>query len=553
MTTSLRCRARAPHPVGVIAVIAIIVAAPGVRAAAADASGPAAAHAEPDSALARVLDALPGEFVALETAIREALARDTAVEIARADLAAAAGAERRERGAFAPELFGQADHGGDSQPTASFFSGADVLETATPRLGAGARVRLPFGTELAASLNSQRITSNSAFATLSPQIDSYGELLLVQPLLQGFGPGASGERDATVADRRSAEATYDEVRFDTQAEVETVYWALYAAERDYAVQRLIRDQAASFLDEVRLRARAGLVGPAEEANARVFLAEQEQAVLDGEEVLDSLSDRLATLLGRWPTAGGPRFRPLDSPPGEAPPIGLDRLLELVFARSQLLAAAEQRIAAARARATAAGWNARPRLDLVGSLGGRGLAGTGQDVILEFGGSPDTLSTDLETGYGDSFEQVLKRDFPTWSVGMRFSLPLGGGMNAGERDRLEAEIVRAEQEREALRRALTEEVRAQHRELDRSRRRLDLAAQGVDASLEQVRIGTLQFRSGRTTAFELVRLGADLADAQRRYSLALVRTARATATLRRLTAGEYPGPGPAQLSAKESRP
>jgi outer membrane protein TolC len=71
------------------------------------------------------------------------------------------------------------------------------------------------------------------------------------------------------------------------------------------------------------------------------------------------------------------------------------------------------------------------------------------------------------------------------------------------------------------------------------RRLDAARTGVDAAEEQVRIGLIEYRNGRTTAFELVILGADFAQSQRRYSQALVRTAKAAAELRRLTSGAYP--------------
>ena len=63
---------------------------------------------------------------------------------------------------------------------------------------------------------------------------------------------------------------------------------------------------------------------------------------------------------------------------------------------------------------------------------------------------------------------------------------------------------------------------------------------MEAAQEQVRIGVIEFRNGRTTAFELVRLGADFAAAQQRYSQALVRSAKAAASLRLLTAGKYPG-------------
>jgi outer membrane protein TolC len=53
---------------------------------------------------------------------------------------------------------------------------------------------------------------------------------------------------------------------------------------------------------------------------------------------------------------------------------------------------------------------------------------------------------------------------------------------------------------------------------------------------------IEYNNGRTTAFEIVRLAADLATAQQRYSDALVRTASAAAVLRQLSGGWYLGNG-----------
>jgi outer membrane protein TolC len=136
---------------------------------------------------------------------------------------------------------------------------------------------------------------------------------------------------------------------------------------------------------------------------------------------------------------------------------------------------------------------------------------------------------------------LSRDFPTWSAGVRFSMPIGLRPGRAESDRLRAEVERAGHEWEALRRGVEADVRARHRELAHAERRLTAARDGVAASLEQLRIGELEYRAGRTTAFEIVRLGTDLADANRRYSDALVQAARATAELRRLTSGAFPQP------------
>ena len=82
------------------------------------------------------------------------------------------------------------------------------------------------------------------------------------------------------------------------------------------------------------------------------------------------------------------------------------------------------------------------------------------------------------------------------------------------------------------------MRQSYRELNNGQRRLKAAREGVQAAQEQVRIGLIEFQNGRSTAFELVRLGADFAAAQQRYSQALVRSAKAAATLKQLTSGAY---------------
>lgn len=513
----------------------ILAAFLAVRSAAA-AAAPAEAVAEPDSALGAVLAALPGESVGLADLLAAAQAHAVAAQLADADLDAAAAALRSERGAFDPELFGSAAWTGSDQPAASLFSGAPVVSTETAEFEAGARVRLPVGTELSASLSTVRTVTNSAYAALSPQYQTFGSLTVRQPLLKGFGPAAGAELRAAERAAAAAAARRQAARQAVAAEVEAGYWELYAGERDLAVALLIRDRTRLFLEETRLRARAGLVGPSQVANAEVFLAEQEQRVLDAEEQLDRRSDGLASLVGRRPAAGHLRFRPADEPP--AAPRVLELASVLAAAREgnpDLQALAEQREAAVR-RAEGARWDARPRLDVFGGIGGYGLSGAARDIV--FPGSADTIRYDIADGFGPGWAQVRDRDYPWWNAGAVLSVPLGGRGGGGEAQRRRAEVARAGHLLEGARRALEEQVRAQHRELERGARRLELAESGVEASLRQVEIGMIEYRNGRSTAFEVVRLAADLAAAQQRYSQALVRTARAAAALTQLTGGWY---------------
>lgn len=503
----------------------VVAAAPGLGIASADAA------ASPDSALQSVLRSMTGTPLSLHDAMRAALDSSTSVQDAKAAYHAARGALRSEAGAFDPELFFNWNHSDNQQPTSSFFSGANPLITKQTTTEGGLRVFSPIGTSLELALNTTRTETNSTLAFLNPEYDAFGSLSVRQPLLTGF---ASSARKRVVAAHQAAEAAkarYEQAVSEIAAETERTYWDLYAAERDYAVQQLTRDQADAFLKETQLRAQSGLVGPDQVATAQTFLAEQTLGLLEQDEQLGRQSDRLASLIGKRPVESAGRFIASDEPPHEFAVEPLDTILAKVSKSNLDLKAAAKDIAAAQTYARAAHWESLPQVDLVGSYGGNGLGGSPQDVI--FGG--DTLRTTTNGSISDALSQVSNRDFPSWSVGVQVTIPIGLRSGLGEKNRLDAEAQRAQVRYSSFERALSDRVRDAYRELAHGSGRLSAASDGVTAAQEQVRIGMIQFQNGRSTAFELVRLAADLAAAQQRYSAALVRTAKASATIRGLMA------------------
>ncbi len=491
------------------------------------AAGPTA---NPDSALLAVLEEIRGAPLPLEQAVQHALKNATAIRKAEATYLAAAAAVRREKGAFDPEFFFSLNYQDREQPAASFFAGATVLATQQTTSRTGLRLDLPVGTKLELALNTVRLNTNSQFAFLDPEYNTSSSFTIRQPLLGGFS--RSARKHLTHAERVLAaeKARYDQQVRALNAEVERRYWDLYAAGRDYAVQRFLRDRAAAFLAETQLRTQAGLVGPSQAANARTFLAEQELLLIDREEQLDHQSDQLASLIGVRPEAGAPRFVPADEPPSDFPGEPVEVLVERALQRNLDLQAAQRDLEAAQTLAEAARLEVRPRADLVGALGGDGLSGTAREVVF----GSDTLRTSSGGGFGEALSQAGKGEFPNWSVGVELSVPIGFRSAAGERERLEAQVLGARQTHLEKSRLVEEQVRAAWRELSHGQSRLEAAREGVAAAQEQLRIGMVEFHNGRSTAFELVRLGADLAVAQRRYSDALVRTAKAAATLKQLT-------------------
>jgi len=494
----------------------------------------------PESVLAATIDSIPGSPLTLTQALDLAIHNDTAVKEAHAAVEAAEGAVRREKGTFDPELFANVLRSGTDQAAASPFAGADVVSQQFTTASGGARMKLRFGTELSASMNTTRTSTNSTLTLLNPEWSSFGSLNLRQPLLAGFGPSARASLSSAERGLASADARYRDVVLGTQSETEGVYWDLYASERDVAVQKVIRDRAQTFVTEAQTRVRVGLVGPQAVASAQVFLAQQELNYLDSQERLDAVSDRLASLLGVRPEGGLPRYRAVDAPPRDHPVVSVEDLVTAAIERNHNLQSQRELVNQLRALEKGAAWDALPTLDFLGSVGGNGLSGDPQQVIFNGPTGPDTLTTNISGDFSDTWNQVWGRDFPTWSIGLELTYPLGRREGRGERDRLRAEVVRAEQIEKASEHTLEEDVRAAHRQLVNAQGRLVAAEQGVSAALEQVRVGSIEFQSGRTTAFELVRLGEDVATSQQRFSEALVTSAKAAALLKYLTSGFYPG-------------
>ncbi len=495
----------------------------------ATASAQGQSTASPDSALQTILNGLAGTRITLQQAVESAATNATSVRTAEATYLAAEGSVRREEGFYDPQLFFNVNHLDNNQPTSSLFSGAPVLATQQTASQAGVRLNLPIGTRIEAGINTTRLATNSQLASLNPEYDASGSISLRQPLLGGFAASARKKLSTAEAGRGAEKARFDEQVIAVNGEVERSYWDLYAAERDYAVQRLTRDRADQFLKETELRAQTGLVGTNQVASAKTFLAEQELLLFERDEQLGRQSDLLASLIGVRPSASASRYIPVDVPPGAFAVGSVDSLVEIALRNNLDLQASKKDIEAARALADAAQWEALPSVDVVGSVGGNALLGSSQVVSIPgfapYSGPGGT--------FGDALQQVFKRDYPSWSVGVEVNFPIGLRSGLGEHDRLQAQAIGAEQRSIELSRVLEQQVRAAHREVSNGQGRLTAAKNGVDAAQEQVRIGLIEFRTGRATAFELVRLGEDFAVAQQRYSDALVRTAKAAATLKQL--------------------
>lgn len=487
----------------------------------------ATAPTEPDTTF------LAGEVVgptlgmSLDQTLRLAAANSPSARTALAALHSARGARMKEAGNFDPVLFGEDQQVSTDSPVSSPFAGSELRQRS---LSGGVSWLSPLGTAVSVSMFQTKIETNAPFTTLPRERQAGARVGFVQPLLKGFGMAATrGELRALDRELQAARRRYDGAILQLASDVENAYWVLYATERVLSVQRVQRQRAASFLREQMLRARAGVTGPGAVAAARTFLADQQAQLLDARLRVQSSSDQLAQVMGISPGAQN-RIHCLDEPPPPQTLEPLPSVMDRARAANTELRAAEQDTAAALARLRRAAWNAWPALEAFGGYGGAGLAGTSRQIV--FGG--DTVGTVADTDFGSAWDQVWGDDFPDWNFGLRLRMPIPWRSDRGEHERQMGNYQRAREALRARRLTLETEVRAAYREAETAEATLGAMRELVSATREQARIGRLEYQAGRATAYDLVDIEAEVAQAEQRESVALVRVARSRTELKRLT-------------------
>jgi len=504
------------------ALIALALAAP-----AASAQVPATTNAEPDTSYLAGEVEVPALGMTLEQAEHLAVASSPVGRAALAALRSAGGARMTEAGVFDPAILASGKRNSTDSPVSSPFAGSELRE----RLySAGLSWLSPIGTSILVSLDQSQSETNAPFTTLPTERQTGAKVNFVQPLLKGFGPVATrGELRARDRELEAAHHRYEAATLDVSADVENAYWRLYASEHNLNAQRIQRQRAALFLRDAQLRGRAGVAGPGAVAAARTLLADQEGLLLQSRLLARDASDELAQSIGISPSAHE-RIHCTEDPTPPPPLEPLDVVLRRAFAVNPGLHATEQDSAAARARWRAAEWNAWPTLEAFGSYGGAGLAGVSRPII--FGG--DTLGTSSDTGFGSAWDQVWSNDFPAWTFGLRLVMPIGWRSDRGERDRQRGLYEQSREVLRARRLKLESDVRSAYREAESAGATLATMRELVAATREQARVASLEYQAGRTTAYDLVDIEAQVARAVLRESQALVDVAHSFTELRRLT-------------------
>jgi len=316
-----------------------------------------------------------------------------------------------------------------------------------------------------------------------------------QPLLQGRGKEVT-ERGITTADDGMdlSLATWNQRALDTASEARTRFLTLVKARESLATRNASLGVARRVHVENEARVKAGVLAAFELQDSELGVLQREKDVLDAELAERDAADQLRVTLHLPP---GTSLEVPDTPWTDVPEPSAEEAMRVALRRRPDLSKARTSVRTAEFNERVSRNLALPDLSFEGSAG---MTGVG-------------------TGYGNAFEDMSTGRYPTWSVGLSFSVPLG---NTAARADVAAANLKASQARAAV--AVLEEsagleIRTALRTLETRRKQIEVARKGV--SVAETRLASFLKRGklGLSTTKDVLDAEVNLTQAREYLSAA----------------------------------
>ncbi|MGA2961480.1 MAG: TolC family protein [Candidatus Korobacteraceae bacterium] len=381
------------------------------------------------------------------------------------------------------------------------------------------------GTNLGATFNNTRLTTNSLFASFVPELASSFQLTLTQHLLQGRG-WAINNRFITISknNRAITDASFRQQIISTVAQIQDIYWDLVSAFEDLRVKRETMAFAERTLSDNKKQLQIGTLAPIDVTNAESQVATARQNIIVSETNLQLQQLYTLNALSRKIGASQMSFAPIvptDTmviPLAEAVEPTQDLIAEALV-KNPTLAQARIDLKNRQLNAKAAANGLLPTLDLVGFYGGSSLAGTFNSNLCTLPSSfvaalcPPLAPIPSPTGYGTAFTNLFNSTAPDKGVALNLTIPIRNRQAQSVQVRSELEIRQAQVRLQQLENQVIIAVRNAQFALQQNKARVDAAVEAERYARENLLAEQKKYKFGASTSYLVFQQETNLATAE----------------------------------------
>jgi outer membrane protein len=414
---------------------------------------------------------------------------------------------------YRPVLTSTLAQGDTVQLPRNQLTGGQRVQDAASVYNFGTSQLVPWGGgSLSVAWTNRRQESTSSFNTFNPQFNSTVSASLVQPLLRDFRIDDT-RREIGVAriDREISRLQLRETTTNTIAAVKNAYWDLVYALEAVEVARRYLELAQKLVDDNKVRVEVGALAPLDVVQAQAEAATRRQLLAQAEAGWRTTELALKRLIvsGTDDPLWRARLNPIDRPTIATQPVNVEDALRNGLANRTDLAELGKTIAVNDLDLKFFRNQRLPIADIVANYGLQGIGGT--QVIREGGLGGPVVDT-IPGGYRDALRALTGRDYPTWSVQLSVSYPIG--QSAADANYERTRIMRQQNDaaRKALELQVATEITSAGLLVESDLTRVEAATAARQLAQKRLEAEQSKFEVGLTTNFFVVQAQRDLADA-----------------------------------------
>jgi HAE1 family hydrophobic/amphiphilic exporter-1 len=417
-------------------------------------------------------------------------------------------------GAFKPTILSNLTSNNQLQPPASFLI-PTATRTDVVGSNAGLAQRLPwFGTTYSASWSATHTNSNSFLNSYNPIVQSGLGVNVSQPLLRDLKIDAARQQLAVSRTNRAiADTRLRESVVHTTAAVKTAYWALVSARANVDARRSALELAQELVRVNKAKVDVGTSPPLDLVSAQAEVAADQEQLIIAETAVKQALDRMRLLIldptqrETWTTA----IETTDAPPVATPALDVDAAVMRALTERSDLDRARRDIENADTGVKFATNQKLPDVRVNAAYQANGLGGR---QVLRTGGFPGTIvGPGASTDFGSVLGQLFGSDYPTWSVGVSVSYPIGQSTDEANAARAQLERRQSDERFKGVEsRAILQirnaayQVEMNSKRIETTRAARELAEQRLDAERKRLDVGM-------STSFLVIQAQRDLAQAK----------------------------------------
>jgi len=488
-------------------------------------------HAQTTPAMPATGDQGPVRRMSIDDAVATALEQNLDLQVQRINPQLQDLSLDQFKAAYTPNFVSTVSSSDSTQPSTSFLSGSATGIT-------NGRSNFNFGVASLTSWaggsydvrwNNSRNTTNNAFSTFNPQLNSSISATFSQPLLRNFK--IDGTRQQLLVGQKNREISDVQLQQSislTTRNVRNAYYDLIYAIGNLAVQRQSLGLAQQSLKDNRARVEIGTMAPLDIVQAEAEVATREEAVILAEAAIERQQDAIRGLVysPTSPDFWTARIEPTDTVTFVPTAVDTEAAVKNALTQRTDIANARKNLEINDVNIRYFRNQSLPDVTANVNYNAQAIAGTQVVRARDQSGFPtgqiiSSSSVGLFSGLGSTFSG----DFPGWSVQLDLAYPIGKSSQEAQLARARLQQTQAERQVASLEMAVTTQVREAARNVQTNAKRVDATRSSRVLAERRLEAEEKKYQAGMTQNFFVLQAQRDLNVARNNELLALVEYAK----------------------------